>query len=133
MKTIPHSVLLVIIFLIVNIIIESIGAFLNHQNFLQLLNDKNIKIPVNPTSFVILVYSFNGLIKSLIALALYLKVNWVRVFFLIITFISLPFSIYNLIFTNFNFELLHQIYGVSFSLLVIYALIKNKEWFKNNE
>ncbi|MDH5581840.1 MAG: hypothetical protein OEY33_08020 [Bdellovibrionales bacterium] len=133
MKDIPRTLLLVIILLLTKIFIDALGAYLNHEKLIKLLMAKNLKLPMDPTSFTIFVHSFNGLVKSLFALGLYLRLNWVRVFLLIVTIISLPFSLFGIVLTDFSYDSFQRIFSILLSLLIIYSLIKNKAWFKKNE
>lgn len=131
MKGIPQSIRILIIFILVSILLNLFAFLNNFDESAKILNDTINNLSVNPKPILIAAFCFMALIQSLFALGLFLRQNWVRIFYLIITFIGIPFTLTGILDVTLTLTGVVRIFSAILSLYTIYALLihKDKNWF----
>ena len=128
----PRSIFALLCMLAINIILSIVSLSMNYSNMIEFLKSKNLDLGVSYPMFIILIFVITSFLQISIGIGIYFRLNWVRIIYLVFTFIGLPFSLMAFRFFEFNYDGFQKLYGLVMSLFIIYVLFKEKQWFKKN-
>lgn len=132
MKDIPKLIKVLIIGMIISIGFNFLIFITSYDESIKIISDTFKTLPIDPRPIMITSFCLMSIFQALLALGIFFRQNWVRIFYLILSFIGLPFVLNGL--RDFEMALtgVVRVYGLFLSLLAIYVLLihQDKYWFK---